>query len=184
MSQAVLPQRVNTRKALGREASYRGTLGASQLTDFASVLDDSDESGEASIEAGISFGRDEEQRPVIDVSLEARVRLECQRCLEQFTQRLSSRSRLGIVLTDEQAKQLPRDYEPLISAEETDLWAVVAEELALALPVVAYHPEGQCRVGGDAAERKEIETGGDERANPFGILSVLLDEAAADVSKK
>jgi uncharacterized protein len=172
MSDGALPQWVNTRKAVGREASYLGVLGAVQLPEFAKYIDTSNA---AAVDAEVSFGRDDEDRQVVDVRLVAQVRLECQRCLEPFACELRSHSRLALVTGDEQAKQLPADYEPLLAAEETDLWAVVAEELALALPVVAYHPDGGCTHDLADSASGEMVVGDAQRSGPFDVLSSLLE---------
>lgn len=176
MSDGVLPQRVNTRKAVAREARYAGVLGPSQLADFAGVLADDDG---APVAARVRFGRDGDDRAVVAVSLRARVRLECQRCLGWFSRELRSDSRLALVAGDEQAKQLPADYEPLLSGEDTDLWSVVAEELALALPVVAYHPRGEC-VPPPKAPDSDPGAVSAQGGSPFEVLSALLDQPAGD----
>jgi len=176
MSEGVLPQRVNTRKAVGREATYEGSLGVAQLPDFAGSVC---ASGEAPVHARLHFSRDDDGRAVLDVALRARVRLECQRCLGWFTRELRSDSRLALVAGDDQARQLPSGYEPLISGESTDLWSVVAEELALAIPVVAYHPDGECSLA-VTSSGGEPGTEGAERTRPFEVLSALLEQSAGD----
>lgn len=183
MSDGALPHWVNTRKAVGREAHYSGTLGPDQLSEFASYLEP--ESGSA-VRAEIRFGRDDDARSVVDVTLNARVQLECQRCLGSLARELHSVSRLALVPSDEHARHLPESYEPLIAGEETDLWAVVAEELALALPVVAYHAPGECAtaLAGSGEPQQEQAVGDAQRANPFDVLSVLLEQPASDADEK
>lgn len=176
MSDGVLPQRVNTRKAVGREATYAGHLGVAQLPDFAGSVC---AAGDSPVHARLHFRRDEDGRAVLDVALDARVRLECQRCLGWFTRELRSESRLALVAGDDQARQLPSEYEPLISGEDTDLWSVVAEELALAMPVVAYHPDGVCTLAVKPSG-SETDTEGADRTRPFEVLSALLDQPADD----
>ncbi|GAB5414334.1 MAG: 23S rRNA accumulation protein YceD [Congregibacter sp.] len=182
MSAGPLSQRVNIRKAVTREALYEGTLGASQLSRFADVL----AAAEAPLRLRVQFGVDEEAQQHIDVEMSAAVTLECQRCLGTVQAHLSKRTQLGLVLTDEQAKHLSPRYEPWIAEEEdVDLWAIAEEELALALPVVAYHPEGECDGPGASFFATEVVGGGavesgDENddapnENPFSVLSTLLE---------
>jgi uncharacterized protein len=163
------PQCVNIRKAVTREALYEGRLGALELERFGEFLPE----GEG-VRMSARFGKDEEGRQVVDLAVEGAVILECQRCLQPLNLPVQSESRLGLVLTDEQAQSLPKDYEPWIAVEEADLWAMAREELALALPVVAYHAEGECAAPMVAAtEDAPVEEG--ERQNPFDVLSKLLE---------
>jgi uncharacterized protein len=121
----------------------------------------------------VCFGRDEEGRQLARVTLGGDVVLECQRCLGAVRHRVDSRSVLGLVLTDAQAQALPHDYEPWIVDDEVDLWAVAAEELALALPAVAYHAAGECSA--PVHETAPPTDAPDDGDNPFGVLSSLLD---------
>ena len=178
MSAAPLPNRVNIRKAVTRSARYSGRLGADQLPQFAELF----EAGKPALDVAVEFGEDEEGRQFALVEMEAEVVLECQRCLQPVQQHLAGKSRLGLVADDEQARHLPAGLEPLIAVDEVDLWMLAAEELALALPVVAYHPRGACeppqsdrseRLGrSENEERGSTEHGSD---NPFSVLSALLD---------
>jgi len=173
MSPGPLPQCVNLRRAVTRNARYQGTLGPQQLPRFSDVLE---RDGDLAI--SVQFGEDEEGRQFADVEVEASVRLQCQRCLQPLSQRLTGRSRLALVLSDEHAKHLPAQYEPWIARDEVDLWEVAAEELALALPVVAYHDAGVCEAPPVPAGEEEhaaapAENGSD---SPFNVLSTLLGD--------
>ena len=167
MSAPPLPQRVSVRKAVTRNAHYEGSLGAAEMPRFRDLL----VAGNG-VRMSVDFGRDEQDRQVAEVAIEAAVELQCQRCLQRFRHRLSGSSRLGLVLTDEQAQALPRDLEPWIAQDDIDLWEVASEELALALPAVAYHPEGQCSPPAHGSGT----TADDETTaeKPFGVLSSLL----------
>jgi uncharacterized protein len=184
MSAAPLPQRVNIRKAVTRGAKYAGRLGAAQLPQFASLLDPV----KPDIGLQAEFGEDEEGQQYIVVAMQATVVQECQRCLQPVLLELAGESRLGLVPGDEQARHLPPRYEPWLAVDEVDLWELAGEELALALPVVAYHPEGDCSPPGDVEmnsavtglpeDKQQALTGG-SRDNPFSVLSTLLDSGDA-----
>lgn len=182
MSPAPLPNRVNIRKAVTRSARYSGGLGAEQLPQFAHLLDPA----APTIDVGVEFGEDEEGQQYAAVSMQGRVVLECQRCLQPVLCELKGDSRLGIVPGDEQAKQLSSGLEPLIALDEVDLWALAEEELALALPVVAYHPEGECEPPksdrSDRSEHQELGLSDQAKDNPFSVLSSLL--ASDDTKEK
>ena len=182
MSEGRLPHTVSTRKAVTRGACYSGELGARELPRLEHVLDP-ENSG--AVRATLRFGRDDEDRQTVFVETHASVMLECQRCLERFPRELESSSALAIVRTDDEARQLPARYEPLLIGEEADLWAIVAEEVSLALPVVAMHSEAECAArlpeGGAAAAGAgdgtiEEGEGGERRPNPFEVLSELLKD--------
>ncbi|WP_439107337.1 YceD family protein [Congregibacter sp.] len=175
MSAAPLPNRVNIRKAVTRSARYSGSLGAEQLPQFAELLDPR----APLINVTVEFGEDEEGQQFAAVEMQGSVVLECQRCLQPVVCELTPDSRLGIVPDDEQAKQLSAGLEPLIAVDEVDLWEVAEEELALALPVVAYHPQGECEPPkSDRPSRSDNEElGSTDKAseNPFSVLSSLLE---------
>lgn len=177
MSAGPLVNRVNIRKAVTRSARYAGVLSAEQLPQFASVLDPE----QPQVEMVVQFGEDDEGQQYVGVTMNATVTLECQRCLGPVTLPLSSSSRLGLVHSDEQGKHLSSGYEPLIAVDEVDLWEVAAEELALALPVVAYHPEGDCRAPGEP-QIEQRDPADDGKESPFSVLSALLD--GDDVKEK
>jgi uncharacterized protein len=182
MSAAPLPHRVNIRKAVTRAARYAGCLGAEQLPQFSSLLNPANPQSNVEVE----FGQDDEGRQYAVVAIEARVVLECQRCLQPMLQELASESRLALVHSDEEARQLPAHYEPWLAIEEVDLWALAAEEFALALPVVAYHPRGECEPpgGSEAVREKDDDQGMDVQKpdSPFNVLSTLLD--SSDMKEK
>ena len=174
MSEGRLPHTVNTRKAVTRSARYDGVLGAQELPRLADVLDPANA---APVTAALSFGRDDEGRQRIVVETRATVHLECQRCLERFEQQLESHSELAIVRTDEEAQQVPSRYEPALLGDEADLWEIVAEEIALGLPVAAMHAPEDCAAQLPEAADEEFEGQAAERSNPFAVLSTLLEES-------
>ena len=81
---------------------------------------------------------------------------------------------------DEDIEKLPKTYEPWIIGEgQTDIYDVIADELILGLPIVAYHDvtcvpqklfnsEGADDKSGNAANTKETD-----KTNPFQVLEQL-----------
>ena len=169
------PNPVNTRNAVTRSARYEGSLGAEQIPQFADLLDPSS----PAVEVVVEFGEDDEGQQFAAVQMQGKVVLECQRCLQPVICELSGSSRLGIVPGDEQAKQLSSGLEPLIAVDEVDLWSLAEEELALALPVVAYHPDGECEPPKSdrpvRSENQELGLSEEVADNPFSVLSSLLN---------
>ncbi|MEO0437377.1 MAG: YceD family protein [Pseudomonadota bacterium] len=164
------PQRVIVRKAVSRSAAYSGVLGVAELPSVAGVLDPSI----AGVSASICFAIDDEDRPIAKVKVCAQVILECQRCLERFTTTLEAQSTLGLLASESQAGELPKDYEPWVTADEVDLWEMVAEEVALALPSVAYHAEQDCSQPLRELNETQDSKGQSASSGPFDVLGALL----------
>ncbi|MEE4659337.1 MAG: YceD family protein [Halieaceae bacterium] len=119
------------------------------------------------------FSRDEENRSIVDVDVEATVQVTCQRCLQNMPLRLDVQGRVAVVGDDEAAKQLPAALEPWVVGSETaSLWHLVEDELMLALPVVAYHDSEDCKRLLDAY-RRPPESGNPSGDNPFKVLERL-----------
>ncbi|MFK8042893.1 YceD family protein [Congregibacter sp.] len=175
MLAAPLPNTVNIRKAVTRSARYEGSLGAKQIPQFAELLDPAS----PAIAVVVEFGENDDGQQFAAVQMQGKVVLECQRCLQPVVCELSGNSHLGIVPGDEQAKQLSAGLEPLIAVDEVDLWKLAEEELALALPVVAYHPDGECEPPKSdrqvRSEDQELGLSGEVSENPFSVLSSLLN---------
>ena len=173
MSAGPLPQCVNLRKAVTRNARYEGLLGPRELPRFTDILSEGDR-----VHFTVVFGVDVEDRQFAEVTIDATVRLECQRCLERFERQVSGHSHLALVPSDEHAKHLPAGYEPWIAMDEVDLWNMAAEELALALPVVAYHDRDECTAPALLpGSGRNKDTGRDAPSDsPFNVLSTLLSD--------
>jgi uncharacterized protein len=86
---------------------------------------------------------------------------------------LSVEFHLGLVLSESQIGSLPKQYEPLLTAEELVVSELVEDELILALPIVSRHPQEdgcQPQIQQQATDMKtEIKA-----ENPFAVLSTLL----------
>jgi uncharacterized protein len=166
-----LPATLDVRKAAARGVSVSGTLKPLNLQRFRPLL----ASDDGAVEAELTFSRDEENRHVIHVAVEADVTVTCQRCLEPMSQHLNSENSLAVMWTDEQAAHLPRHLDPLIVAEEAcSLWELVEDELILTMPPFSYHDTEDCResIAGFSAPVPE-EVTAVEKPNPFNVLAQL-----------
>ena len=169
MNQGLFPVRVETLKSVDQEAVFSGSVAISELERLQDFLQD--ESGQSQVE--IKFGRDEQGIPLLSGQCQAQVRMTCQRCMNPVEVELSTDFELGIVFSDEQAKHLPKQYEPVI-AERDDLvlLPVIEDELILSLPMYAYHT--QCDENELVAEEVvpvPVET--EAPNNPFSVLEQL-----------
>jgi uncharacterized protein len=84
---------------------------------------------------------------------------------------------LGMVTSPEAARELPGEYEPLVmTAEPVSIASVVEDELILALPIVALHPQGAC-VAEEGTRETEDPTARDDqgprKTKPFAVLAGL-----------
>jgi uncharacterized protein len=112
---------------------------------------------------------DAKREPVLDVTVEARLALMCQRCLEPVAYDLRRTSRF--VLTESE-RDLPdiADEDPETETLPADALAdvedLVEQEVLLGLPLAPMHPEGGCE--GDVSKRAS-----GERQSPFMVLEQL-----------
>ncbi len=166
-----LPQTLDIRKAAVRGATVSGVLSPSDLPRLQGLLADD----EGRIEAQLALARDEENRCIVSLELDATVNVTCQRCLDSMQTNLHCENNLAAVWNDEQARHLPKHLDPLIVSEEAcNLWDVVEEELVLGLPQFHYHETEECKaLLAGYAEPEAEEQDGDDRPNPFEVLAQL-----------
>ncbi len=171
MSEHSLPKTVDPLKYADQNKVLKGALAVKCMPRLLDML--ADDSGEVKVE--LEFDRDEQNLRVVTGRLEAELWLECQRCLSPVQKTLVSEFALGIVLSDEQAKNLPKHYEPLlVEPEELILRDMVEEELILSLPMFAYHEHCGSGETESVSEKKDAdEAPPAEKENPFSVLSEL-----------
>jgi uncharacterized protein len=165
-----LPRTLDVRKAAARGVSVKGSLELAELPRFRPLL----AGDEGQIQATLALSRDEEHHSIIDVTVVAEVSVTCQRCLEAMITSLRCSNRLAVVWTDEQAKHLPRDLDPLICEDDCALWDLVEDELILALPAYSYHEGRDCnQLLNELGDSDAAPSAADTRQNPFEVLAQL-----------
>lgn len=172
MSYGPLPKRVDPRKLAEREAKIEGVAAVSAMPRLSSLL--ANESGE--IQVSLSFAVDEQRLRTVSGSARGQVAQTCQRCLEPVSVDVEAEVNLAMVLNEEQAKNLPRYYDPLIvEAEDVELLSLIEDELILSLPLVAYHDDCSIQTSfGDADEAARTQ---ENKPNPFSVLAELKSKA-------
>lgn len=165
-----IPAHIEPHKLIDRSIVLEGTVSASKLTRLGALLDAPAED----VQVKLSFLRDEQGVHAMHGHYQVNVALICQRCLEQVMVPLDSECVVGFVNSDEAARNLPRNYEPVIlDDEKLDLHALIEDELLLALPAVPMHPTGTCQhppgYQPDTTEPEEEV----EKPNPFSVLAKL-----------
>ena len=173
-----LPKAFDPRKLARQGRQFEGSLALKQFGQLVDSL--ADDKGE--VQVALHFYMSEDHRVILEGSVSATLNMICQRCLEVADVPVTADLRLMGVLTDEQAKALPEDFDPMTLGDEPmELVPLLEEELLLALPIVAYHPPEDCpaqrsyttETEEDAqAFAREVE---DEQKNshPFSVLAEL-----------
>lgn len=168
MSYGPLPKRVDPRKLAEREVKIEGVAAVSAMPRLCSLL--ANDTG--NIQVSLSFAVDEQRLRTVSGSAGGSVMQTCQRCLEPVSVDVEAEVNLAMVLNEEQAKNLPRYYDPLIvEAEDVELLSLIEDELILSLPLVAYHEDCSIQTSfGDADEAARTQ---ENKPNPFSVLAEL-----------
>jgi len=180
MSSAPFPERIDAVKMFARMGSITADLPLARLKRFSAQL--SADSKARSIAVDLQFGRDEEGRRLLSASLDGKVPVACQRCLQDMELELHSELSLLVFDTEEELAELPfggaggeGSREGVVMTEDgLDVVALIEDELLLSLPMIPMHDDPSCnRV---LNELKEGGTGGESaenRPNPFAVLAAL-----------
>ena len=166
MSNGPLPKKVDPRKLAEREAVLTGTIALQSMPQLCSLL--VSPCGDVNVE--LAFALDEQKLRTVTGQANVEVQQQCQRCLEPVTLPLEAEFSLAVVLNEEQAKNLPRYYDPLLLEDDVNLADLVGEELILSLPAVCYHDDCSVKMsfGEDEIPAEQIE-----KPNPFSVLASL-----------
>ncbi|NND69144.1 MAG: hypothetical protein HKN19_16250 [Halioglobus sp.] len=122
----------------------------------------------------LAFSKDEQDRYLVHVVVDADVRVTCQRCLEEMTLQVACDNTLAVVLSDAQAAALPRHLDPLLLEDQNcALWPLVEDELILAMQPFSYHDSAACKNTITAFNTPPPKEPEDERPNPFDVLAQL-----------
>ena len=174
MKSAPLPKQLDLRSLAARGVHIDGIVTPEDLPRLADSRVTTTDSGSAAFD----FRRDEEGRYVVAVCVEAKVVMQCQRCLRDMEVPIKSASLMACVWTDEEAAELPATYEPLLVDDSADLSNIAEEEILLAIPVSPIHerecksPEQRAALETDSEKPAAVEVTG-ERGSPFAVLERL-----------
>lgn len=164
---AGLPQQIDARRFAESGRHLKGEI----LLADCPRLEQAVEASEGPISVDLVFELQSGGRPVVQGRIQAKVILECQRCLEPATIALNCEVSIGVVLNEEQAELLPADLDPLIVEDELKLYELIEDELILALPIVPVHDQCDLPAGALPEEDQAMES--TKRENPFAILASL-----------
>jgi DUF177 domain-containing protein len=96
------------------------------------------------VDVDLSFFRDDMRRIRVTGAVQARMQLQCQRCMQNYAAVIDATVTAAVVWSDEQARQLPVELDPWLAEENLDLASAVEDELLLALPTMTVHPQEEC----------------------------------------
>ncbi len=165
-----LPVNIEPLRLAKAGRSMHGRLALTQMQRLKQSLQSAQ--GDADVE--LHFGVDENGVHYVRGLVRADLELVCQRCLQPISLHVDAELVLGIVASEREAGRLPGEYEPLLVGEDglIRLSDLVEDELLLALPIVAMHPEGECAPA--ARPVAEPEAGEENEAqSPFAVLEKL-----------
>jgi uncharacterized protein len=168
MSKENLPEKINPFRLAEAGASLRVTLQLKDMQRLRTSLANDD--GEVEVE--IQFGIDQQGTRFLRGHINTQLILQCQRCMDTFVYGIIDDFLLGVVKTEEAAKELPEMYEPIF-AEDGMLVTqdIIEDELIVGLPIVPMHKLKDCKV-----ESPTMVLGSDEKLekdNPFQVIEIL-----------
>ena len=114
-----------------------------------------------------------EPRQILNLGLEGRLHLICQRCLQDCAIDLDEKRRFILVSTEEEAEDFPledEEQEPLVVSQQFNLLETIEDEVLLSIPLIPKHPEGFCEPHASVFGVEDDEEAPVERENPFNIL--------------
>lgn len=111
--------------------------------------------------------------PVAELTVRGVATLACQRCMQPMSVPVDTVVRVALVASEDDVARVPADLEPVLApGGRISIGELVAEELLLALPIVALHDEGESCAAAPAAVGT-VATG-QETHKPFARLADLL----------
>lgn len=142
----------------------RGSLPVARLARLQDCLFDAD----GSVQFGVKGGRNEERRLILMVEISGSLHLQCQRCLRVLEYPLCLSNTLLLVRQGENMKADDPDAPDWIEAEpETDVAALIEDEILLSLPFAPRHAEGSCQSAVSSDQREA------EKSSAFSKLADL-----------
>lgn len=165
----LIPQHIEPRKFIAQSVDLNGEMAIEKLTRLKEAHVDVH-----GMHVELSFIYDEERRRTVVGFIAAELSIICQRCLKPMPFETRIEINWAIVWDEDQAKQLPGRLDPWIAGEEAeDLYAMIEEEVLLALPTAPLHEtlciERSLLTSGEAP----VETRDELKSNPFQALAAL-----------
>ncbi len=164
-----LPETADFLKQAERNVSLEGGLPLARLERLGASLCDSNGDLHARLNFGSKAGFN-----CLQGTVEADLKLTCQRCMYPMECKVSGRFKLGLVLDEEEIQALPTDFEPyLIEGDEQSIVDLLEDELLLCLPIAAMHEDECSEFLKKHNEQKQAEK---EASSPFAVLKEMKSD--------
>lgn len=163
----VLPDRIATDQLQAAGGRLQGQLALGRLRRLAQSVEPMPAATDT-VTADLEYLPDRQGIGRLQGSISARLKLRCERCGEAMDWPIDAQPALFVVPHEAAAGALPADAEYVVAAGNLNVLELVEEELLLALPLIARHPQGT-PCGNQAGPRAESG----ERESPFAILKKL-----------
>ncbi len=163
MSERYIPEHVDPYRFAEQSLQLHGLVKITDMPRLGMSLQSTD----GNVTVDLRFGKDEQGLTYLKGKIEAKLALQCQRCMEPYIYEIIPDFALGIVTTLDEANALPSHYEPVLTKEGAlALRELIEDELILNLPIIPKHAE--CKIQLPMAEE-------DKRENPFQMLEALKE---------
>lgn len=163
-----LPQRIDPYRLASTNGVIEGDCAIDGMPRLKDYLLAPEDNARCRIQVIMRFYRDTQRRVVIEGEINARLILQCQRCLQGLDWPLEIQLKLAVVSDDDRAAQVPREYDPLIVDEDgLSPIELVEDELILAMPAVARCETPNC------SQTQDMPAASGRSKNPFAELRNL-----------
>ena len=135
-------------------------------------------SKDAMVHVKLGFIQETDALVKVTGSIDSRLRLVCERCLQPFEYEISLEPQLYFDVSGVEPDD--QDERDIIQVEgPVDLKSLVEDEVLLALPMIPMHAPDQCKAGGNRhRETTEEKPAGED--HPFAQLAELLKDKRKD----
>jgi len=168
MKQLKLPKRIDYQHLIHSAGSIDGELAIEVLDRLKGLLQKS----EGTVKLTLEYYKDNQGLIIIKGTIKTLLVLQCQRCLADFDYALTTHFLLSPVSTDEQAKALPSNIEPvLLENDSINLYSLLEDDILLNIPLITRHElaDENCKMlKQQKNQKKDFKID-----NPFSKLAVL-----------
>ncbi len=169
-----LPDQIIPFKLARQGRLLQGVLKLDTMARLAELLAESQ--GDVDVDVNLQFGVDVQGISYMRGHLSTQVSLVCQRCMKPVSAPLEADICVGFAVSDERVVAMPDAFEAcLLTEESVRLSELVEDELILALPIVAAHPDQSCQPWFEKQQEafSNVAPVVVEKKNPFAVLASL-----------
>jgi uncharacterized protein len=168
MSSTPFPEHLDALKLFARKGVISAALPVSRLKRFSDYLHQPD----GAVAVLLEFGHDEEGRKLLSGTLQANVKVLCQRCMAPMPLAIDSSFRL--LVAEEEGEPMPDTLEVVSMADgNLDVCGLIEDELILGLPLAPVHDDNACSTELNTFRSRTQDREQDHRSNPFSVLASL-----------